>query len=188
MKKCAICKTKFIPVRPMQSTCNQFSCMCEYADKAAAKSAARRAKAERAEIAEKRIKLKTARDWINETQTAANAYVRYRDKDKPCISCGAPLGADGIGGGFDAGHFRSRGAAVHLRFDTERNIHGQCKRCNRHLGGNYSEYRVGLIGRIGIKAVEELEADQTPRKYSIEDLKAIKAEYVAKLKELKRGD
>ena len=49
------------------------------------------------------------------------------------------------------------------------------------------DYRVGLIKRIGLEAVESLEADQTPKKYTIAELRAIKAHYVAKLKELKNG-
>ncbi len=48
------------------------------------------------------------------------------------------------------------------------------QRCNRHLGGNYHEYRVGLIERLGIKKVEEIEADNRERKYTEEDLRQIK--------------
>jgi hypothetical protein len=44
------------------------------------------------------------------------------------------------------------------------------------------DYRIGLIERIGLPAVEALESDQEPRKYSIQDLKAIRDEYRAKLK------
>jgi hypothetical protein len=54
-----------------------------------------------------------------------------------------------------------------------------------HLHANLINYRVGLIARIGLEAVEALETDQVSRKYSIDDLKAIKAHYRAKLKELK---
>ena len=87
---------------------------------------------------------------------------------------------------MDAGHYRSRGSAPHLRFD-ERNCHAQAKRENRYLSGNVVDYRVGLIARIGLEEVESLEADQTPKKYTIAELKAIKAHYVAKLKEMKNG-
>ncbi|MCS7668160.1 recombination protein NinG, partial [Pseudomonas aeruginosa] len=48
------------------------------------------------------------------------------------------------------------------------------------------DYRVGLIARIGLAAVEELEADNSVRKYTVEDLKAIKAHYRAKVRELKK--
>ncbi len=51
---------------------------------------------------------------------------------------------------------------------------GQCKRCNRHLGGNYSEYRKELVNRIGLERVEKLENDNEPRKFTIAYLVRIK--------------
>ena len=140
--------------------------------------------ADRKVLKAKKEALKTARDWTKEAQVAFNSFIRARDKDKPCICCGQPLSSGSIGGEFDCGHYRSVGSAPHLRFD-ERNAHGQRKQCNRYGAGRAVDYRIGLIRRIGVVSVESLEADQTPKKYSIEDLKAIKALYVAKLKELK---
>jgi len=180
----------FQPIRCNQNTCS-YECSVAVAEIVAAKSKLKREKAERiAEIASTKIlreKLKTKRDWTKEAQIAFNAYIRHRDNGKPCICCGKPLGTQQIGGGFDAGHYRSIGSAPHLRFD-ERNCHGQQKQCNRYGAGRAVDYRIGLIARIGIEAVEDLEADQTPRKYTIEALKAIKALYVRKLKELKHGN
>ena len=92
---------------------------------------------------------------------------------------------DWTGNNVDAGHYRSVGSAPHLRFD-ERNCHAQSKHDNRYLAGNAVEYRKGLIQRIGLKAVEELEADNTPRKWSREELVQIRDKYRAKLKELKK--
>ena len=43
-----------------------------------------------------------------------------------------------------------------------------------------------MIERIGLVAVEALEADNTPRKYSADDLRAIKATYQAKRLELEK--
>ena len=122
-------------------------------------------------------------DWIKEAQVAFNRYVRLRDAAKPCICCGRPLEGGAIGGGFDAGHYRSVGSAPHLRFD-ERNVHGQTKQCNRYGSGRAVDYRIGLIARIGREAVEELEADQKPRKHSIDDLQEIRNTYRAKAKEI----
>ena len=50
-----------------------------------------------------------------------------------------------------------------------------------------SRARIGgiLSNRIGIERVEALERDDTPRKYSVDDLKAIRDHYRARLKELK---
>jgi hypothetical protein len=47
------------------------------------------------------------------------------------------------------------------------------------------DYRIGLVARIGLEAVEALESDNTPRKWTREELIAIRDTYKAKLKEMK---
>lgn len=187
-RTCRVCRNLFQPVRCLQQTCS-FDCEVKLGLIHAERSKAKREKAERiAEIASTKIlreKLKTKRDWTKEAQIAFNAFIRERDKGRTCICCDKHLQAERVGGGFDCGHYRSVGSAPHLRFD-ERNAHGQDKQCNRWGSGRAVDYRVGLIKRIGLEAVESLEADQTPKKYTIAELKAIKAYYVAKLKEMKK--
>lgn len=189
-RTCRVCRNDFQPVRCLQQTCS-FDCEVKLGLIHAERSKAKREKAERiAEIASTKIlreKLKTKRDWTKEAQIAFNAFIRERDKGRTCICCNKHLQAERVGGGFDCGHYRSVGSAPHLRFD-ERNAHGQDKQCNRWGSGRAVDYRVGLIKRIGLEAVESLEADQTPKKYTIAELRAIKAHYVAKLKELKNGN
>lgn len=175
-KKCTVCKSKFQQVRSMQAVCGM--------ECAATKARQDREKKERKEAKERKAKLKTRSDWMKEAQHAFNAYIRRRDQDKPCICCGKPLQSGDIGGQFDCGHYRSVGSAPHLRFD-ERNAHGQTKQCNRWGAGRAVDYRRGLVERIGTEALEALEADRTPRHYTIEDLKRIKAEFTAKLRTLK---
>ena len=183
-KTCKWCKTKFTPERPSKICCSP-DCEYDYGLKHASRAEANRAREDRKTIKIKLDKLKTARDWTKEAQIAFNAYIRERDRQRPCICCGKALEVrSAVGGEFDAGHYRSVGSAPQLRFD-ERNCHGQNKVCNRYGGGRAVDYRIGLIARIGLQAVEALEADQTPRKYTIDQLKAIKAHYVAKLKEIK---
>lgn len=143
-------------------------------------------KVERALDRKKRAEQKRIPDLIKEAQTAFNAFIRERDREQPCICCGKPLGDGDIGGGFDCGHYRSTGSAPHLRFD-ERNAHGQTKRCNRWGAGRAVDYRIGLIRRIGVDAVDALEADNRIHKWGRDELIAIKAEYVKKLKELRKG-
>jgi hypothetical protein len=116
-----------------------------------------------------------------------NRYIRLRDAGLPCICCDQPMGESVPGGAVDAGHYRSRGSAPHLRFD-ERNVHAQRKQCNRFESGNVLGYRFGLRQRIGIEALEELEADQTARNYTVDDLKAIKAKYTQLTNDLKAKD
>lgn len=145
---------------------------------------AERLKAERKKDRERKEKLKTRSDYMKEAQIAFNAYIRERDKHKPCICCGKVLPLDAVGGGFDCGHYRSVGSAPHLRFD-ERNAHGQLKQCNRYGSGRAVDYRIGLIKRIGVAVVMAIEADNEPKHYTIEDLKGIRDHFRAKLKELK---
>lgn len=191
-KTCPICRIKFVPSRQMQKVCSP-ACAYEYSRKQAAKAETRKALEDRKTIKIRKdaIKIrkdaiKTIRDWTKEAQIAFNAYIRERDRNKPCICCGRPLADSAVGGGFDCGHYRSVGSAPHLRFD-ERNAHGQTKQCNRYGAGRAVDYRIGLIQRIGLEQVESLESNQAPKKYSIEDLKAIKDEYKRKLKELRNA-
>lgn len=180
LKKCAACQILFSPARTFQKACSGH-CAQQYME---AEKARKTAKERREGLA----KLKTHSDYVKETQVAFNSAIRERDKNRLCISCDTYLPGlrSAAGGNFDCGHYRSRGSAPHLRFD-ERNAHGQCKKCNRYQSGNAANYRIGLIARIGLEAVEALESDDTPRKYSIEELKAIKTQYVAKLRQLKEA-
>ena len=122
---------------------------------------------------EQKEKLKTAGDYIKEAQVAFNSYIRVRDKNKQCISCGCLPGDTVQGGKFDAGHYRSRGSASHLRYHLL-NCHSQCVKCNRYLSGNVVEYRKGLIARIGAERVEQIEMGNNPRKFTIDYLKRVK--------------
>lgn len=184
-KTCQICGKPFAKQRMGQKACS-IECAIVYGRKQLGKRAAVIEQAKRKEIRERKEKLKTRSDWMKEAQTEFNAYIRERDKHRPCICCGLPLELNAIGGGYDAGHYRSVGSAPHLRFD-ERNAHGQRKQCNRYGAGRAVDYRIGLIARIGREAVEALEADQTPRKYSIDDLKQIRDTYRKKLRTLRKS-
>lgn len=178
------CRSKFIPSRPMQTWC-QPECGLAIARAKQAKQKRESDKAERAKTKAAKEKLKPRSAHMREAQQAFNEFIRWRDRiaGHPCISSGAPL--DWMGNDVDAGHYRSVGSAPHLRF-CELNCHAQRKHDNRFKSGNAVDYRLGLIERIGLEAVERLEADQEPRKYTIPELQAIKAEYRAKTRELKR--
>lgn len=145
-----------------------------------AKEERKRAKAVRQEDKERKERIKTRSEWLADAQAAFNAWVRWRDADQPCISCGRYHN-----GSYDAGHYRSRGAAPALRFNED-NCHKQCVPCNQHKSGNVIEYRINLIRKIGTARVNFLESEHPPEKWTIDEIKAIKALYVAKLKELKK--
>lgn len=168
------------------------ACIAPWADAQAQKAERRAAKASKAaQVEEKRQdrvkkeRMKGIPDLIREADRAFAVYVRLRDRlaGYPCISSGKPL--DWSGNAVDAGHFRSRGAAPHLRYNED-NCHAQSKHDNLYLSGNISAYRIGLIERIGLERVQALESFNFMHKWTREELIAIKAEYMAKAKELKK--
>jgi endogenous inhibitor of DNA gyrase (YacG/DUF329 family) len=184
-RKCGTCKKK-VPASEaltggLKAFCS-YGCLIAYSKSEAGQKVVQKAK--RAEIKEKKESLKTARDYIKDCQTAVNAYVRYRDEGKPCISCGN-LPENKLGGTMDAGHYRSRGSASHLRFNTL-NIALQCVRCNRWESGSAISFRLGLIDKIGEDLVLALEADNEPRKFTVEYLKRCTAIFRKRLRHLKK--
>lgn len=180
MRKCAVkgCGNRFQPRNMTHKVCGP-ECAVIHA-------VAERKRLDAKQTRERKAALKTKRDYLKEAQVAFNAFVRERDKDMPCICCGRTSEKQYLTGtNWDCGHYRSTGSAPHLRFNED-NAHRQLTICNRHGAGRAVDYRIGLIARIGLQRVEALEADQAPRHYSIDDLKGIKALYVAKLKVLKK--
>ena len=140
-------------------------------------------KADKKETKRKLDAMQTRPQLLKKAQTAFNAYIRARDKGKPCISCDKPL--DGGANTFDAGHYRSVGSAPHMRF-VEDNCHGQCKHCNNWLAGNHVEYRKRLLDRIGERQLELLESDNTLRKYTKEGLEEIAKHYREETRRLEK--
>lgn len=186
--RCPHCKGKLVPGQRIHPQCidGYAEAQAEKAKRKADKQARAEAKVQRAEIKRRKEAAKKIPQLIKEAQVAFNAFIRARDKDRPCICCGQPLGSGDVGGAYDCGHYRSTGSASHLRFD-ERNAHAQRKACNRWWAGRAVDYRIGLIARIGLDAVVALESDNTPRKWTREELIEIKREFRAKLKEIESG-
>lgn len=190
LKLCKVCRDKFAPVRALQPTCGKFACSMEYALNAVAKAKAAKATREARAHREAKVKAMTARDYLPLAQAAFNKFIRLRDADKPCISCGRVHVEWTTGGAWDCGHFLSRGAYPELRFE-ELNAHKQCKSCN---GGSAKyakkgrtvakEYEARLIERIGQDKVDWLNGPHQPKHYTVDDLKEIKARYTAMAKEL----
>ena len=187
-KRCPECRVMFVPVRGPQAVCGEIECAIAHGKSEKGRAIAGKALAEvgRREIKVRKEKLKTRADHLREAQAAVNEYIRLRDAHLPCISCdSSPSDHDLITGSrWDAGHYRSVGACPELRFEPL-NVHRQCVKCNRNLSGNAVEYRIRLVQRIGSDRVAWLEGPHQACKYTIEDLKAIKAECRAKIKQLK---
>jgi hypothetical protein len=174
-KKCknTECGIMFTPERQFQVCCD-YPCAIAYSKQIQAKKQSK----------DKRVALKAFNDsdknvLKRKAIQVFNAYIRARDKDKPCVSCNYKDGARQI----HAGHYRPAGNVAILRFD-ERNVHAQCSICNNHLSGNLVNYRKELINRIGLDQVEELEETNEPKQYTIEEYADIIKNYKQKIKEL----
>ena len=175
------CRASFVPQRLGQAVCSP---ACALIDGPRHAPKARKAldQIERAEIKVRKEKLKSRADHLKDTQQAFNAWVRARDAGQPCISCGTTADVQ-----YCAGHYRTTAAAPELRFEPL-NVHLQCNRnCNMGKSGNLLGYRPRLIEKIGPEAVEWLEGPHEPKKYTVEELKAMTVEYRAKTRELKKG-
>lgn len=189
-KKCAnrACRAPYVPdpKQPWKNWCGD-DCALVIALEKLAKQKAAKQRAERVADKAKRDSFKKKGDFAKDAQRAFNAFIRFRDKDLPCICCGRlDMAVDGLNThGWDCGHYRSVGSAPFHRFNED-NAHRQLVQCNRHGAGRAVDYRVGLIARIGLERVEALECDNRPKHYDIEDLKAITATYRAKLVALKK--
>lgn len=197
-RKCAHCREWFHPARDGQVACS-FECANAIGKEQTAKAreAAKQKEAQRQRAEEKsgrqrrkakRESFKTKAQWDKEAQSAFNRYIRIRDEGKECVSCGNPLIGKSnylTGSAIDASHYRSRGAASHLKFNVF-NVHSACTRCNRQLSGNAVEYRIRLIERIGQERVERLESDNEPRRFDIPYLLRIKSIFTRKARALEK--
>lgn len=183
-KRCPSCRVMFTPARTSQAVCGEIECAIAHGQSEKGQASARKALAdvERQEIKVRKERLKSRADHLRDTQAAFNAWIRERDVGLPCVSCGRHHN-----GQWHAGHYRSVGGHPELRFEPL-NAARQCAPCNTHKSGDLVNYRIELVQRIGVEAVEWLEGPHEPKKYSVDQLKAMTADYRAKTRELKRGD
>ena len=184
--KCKECGEYYTKFRSTQQVCS-VKCAMAMGKRKAEEKRKKLEKADRLEASrrmrERKEKLKSRPDWLKDLQRVFNEFIRLRDADLPCISCGRYHN-----GQYHAGHYRSVGACPELRFNED-NVHKQCSACNSHLSGNILEYRLGLIEKIGLERVEFLERkDHPPLKLSVEEIKELIKVYRAKVRELKKNE
>jgi len=178
-KKCKVCKKEYKPFNSLQKACSP-KCALKLVEQ-------QKEKAKSAEIRERKRKLNdTVPNWKKKAQAAFNKYIRLRDRDLPCVSCGKyehEIKHDPRGGIWDCGHYRSVGSAPELRFEED-NAHKQCKHCNQFLSGNHVEYRFGIARRLSSERLEWIEGPHEKKRYRVEELKQIERLYKAKAKEI----
>ena len=182
-KKCrvATCRASFVPSRLGQAVCSP-KCALVDGPRHAPKARKALADIERAEIKVRREALKSRGDYAKEAQAVINRYVRLRDAHLGCISCDKPAT---WGGQWHCSHFRSVGAAAHLRFNLW-NMNKSCSQCNAHLSGNIMGYRPRLVEKIGAEKVAWLECNQDLVRHEILYLKRLKSVFTKKAKRLEK--
>ncbi|HCZ8407732.1 TPA: recombination protein NinG [Proteus mirabilis] len=191
-RRCKICREWFIPKQSFQNWCSPehgFELSEQRRNKDREKALAKLKKENQKKEREAKDKLKARKlavkplsYFTKQAQTAFNAFIRERDKDEPCISCGRFHE-----GQYHAGHYRTTGANPELRFDED-NCHKQCAPCNNHLSGNIENYTPRLIEKIGQERFDHLMGSHELPKWKREDYERIRDHYRVKLKELKNAN
>lgn len=166
-KRCKVCNEVFTPNKPLVPVCG-YKCAIEYNKLVKSKQKKEFEKVEVLHNEEKKLKAS-----LLNTKMQVHAYVRERDKGKPCISCGVAWRDN-----FEAGHHYSANSFLTLKFNLD-NIHGQCKFCNNFKEGNFDNYALNLPFRIGIKKYNDLQSlaaidKQFSKVWNLENLKEIR--------------
>ena len=166
-KKCRYCKDTFTPFNSLQPFCFKTECIQEH-NKVIREKKARKVK--------KEFKESDKSSLIELAQMVVNKYVRLRDLNKPCCSCGHFGDRQ-----FHSGHYQNVGGHRQLRFYTL-NIHKQCSICNNWKSSNNEQYRPFMINKYGLEFVERLEANQERGNYTVEYLQRLIKVFRKKIK------
>lgn len=178
--KAKSCRKRFSPKNNGQVV-HTYQCGIEYTKQLREKKEKDQGKDIRRKNKKIEREMMTLSDYKKEFETVFNAYIRERDKNDPCISCGST-------GDFrrTAGHYfpTTHGS---VRFHED-NVNVQCwYNCNKNRHGNLSEYLPRLIKKIGKERFEEMERikNQERSELSIPEVILLKEEYKEKLRKLK---
>lgn len=176
LPKCKYHKVKFTLKYPFQKFClSDDECIKAFNEFVKAEKEKKKAKMqkafEKAKQEDEHEKKRTAS--LKNTKTQVHAYIRNRDKGKPCISCGVKWNDT-----FQCGHHYKSETFETLRFNLD-NLNGQCRRCNLHLDGAFDNYALNLPKRIGKERynclVSLAEVDkQFEKVWNVENLKEVR--------------
>jgi len=177
-RKCSVCKNYFEQYNSLVSWCSP-KCGFKLSQSKLKEKESREWKERKKVLKEK---VKTLGQYEAEAKASFQLWVRLRDKNLPCISCAEHKEL------VDGGHYFKAELFSGLIFN-EKNVHKQCRKCNRFLGGNEIQYRIGLVKRFGEDYVNQLEQESIDKrvyKYTKQELIEIKKKYDLKIKELKQ--
>lgn len=131
---------------------------------------------------EVRESLKSIQRLIQEARVPFQKWIRIRDANKACISCGTTTAKI-----WHAGHYFKAELYSGLIFNRI-NVNKQCEKCNTYGGGNESGYRLGLVKKYGNNITRKFEESANhlrQYKFSRNELIEIKKKYQKLLNELK---
>ena len=175
MPRCKHCKQKFESVKFNQKYCLEPECVKVWVSQAKDQNWKKTKKKMQQDI-------ETVQELMKAAQIVFNKFIRIRDKDKPCISCGSKLENK-----FDAGHYFSSGGHKAVTFDED-NVHGQCVACNQWKHGNLIQYQIGIEQRIGGERLIALhEKAHQSVKYTRDELRDLITTYKQKIKALEKS-
>jgi len=132
----------------------------------------------RKEFKELKEQHKSIAKLIQEARTPFQQWIRKRDANLKCVSCGKDSET------WDAGHYYKAEIYTGLIFD-ERNVNKQCVYCNQWLDGNEGNYRHRLVSKFGSDWMFKLDEDAIKLKsykFTRDELISIKKKYQEKLK------
>lgn len=178
-KKCKVCQELFLPRQFAQCVCSP-KCAMIHSKNLKQQKEQREWKQEKAVLKDK---LKTLGQYEAEAKKSFQKWIRLRDKNLNCISCG--INETEL---FDGGHYKKAEIYSGVIFDPN-NCHKQCRKCNRFLNGNELNYRQGLIQRYGVEYADaiELKANETRNyRYTKQELIAKKIKFDILIKELNK--
>lgn len=185
--RCQVCEGEFVRTRVGEKVCS-VSCGIEWAKRQqiardVAPYLPRRGGLTKAVRAHRENDRKT----INAAaQREFNRWIRLvRDDGMPCQSCGKPL-PPGPSHDKECGHWKSRGAHPQLRFD-ESNVALECHRCNHHSDDHLIGLKESLRRRFGQAEIDRLESSGKTRKFTLDELRAIRDEYRRRNREATRA-
>ena len=133
-------------------------------------------------MAKNKKKTKSLPKLKGEAQILFNKWIRLRDEDQPCISCGKFCES------YDAGHYYATQGYDGLRFNPD-NCHKECVKCNRFDDSHLIGYGFNLEVKLGKKRYNELiqrarDYKQSGKKWSRSEIEDLIKEYKLKIKEL----
>ena len=117
------------------------------------KAKEQKAKEQKKKDVKRTKELMTRREWYDKLQALVNQYVKIRDTNEPCCTCGNT----NPNIKYDAGHFIPQKGVDPRRFELT-NIHKQCSlNCNQYGSGKRAEYRDFIANKYGVEHLEWLE-------------------------------